>query len=346
MFGGSAQLGLDIGSRYIKAVELTEQGDERYALTGYGIMEVDPELDPAQNVEQFRQRHDFSTDLVSTAVSGRSVIIRYVNMDESEEDQLESELSDQASKYIPFEIEDAIIDYERLPEETSSPITGEDEMRVLIVAAKEGMVNDHADLVERAGYQPQAVDIDALALGNAFDFYLHNNDEESEGNIVGLVDIGAEKSLVHIMDGSHSQFAREFDIGGDEFTQSIATRKGLSNQEAETMKVEGDEEDQDEIGELVRDKIDDLCHEIHLSFDFFETQFDKEVDEIYVSGGGSFIRGLEGVMEDVFELKPKFWNPFENVDINLNEGSPEQLQDVTRFLSVATGLAWRGYESS
>ena len=344
MFGGTSKLGLDIGSRYIKGVELSEEGEDSYKLTGYGVTKIDPELDPAQNIERFREQHSFSTTMVSTAVSGRAVIIRYVNMPEGEEDQLDSQLSEQASKYIPFEIEDAIIDYERLPQEEQSPVTSDDEMRVLIVAAKEQLVNEHADTVERAGYKPQAVGIDALALGNAFDFFLTNNREEHQGQIVGLVDIGAEKSLVHIMDQDQSQFAREFDMGGDEFTQSIATRKGISNQEAEELKVGGDDADQDEIAELVQDKIDDLCHEIPLSFDFFETQFDKEVDQIYVSGGGSFIRGLDTVMEDVFDLEPTFWDPFKNLDVDLEVGSLDQLQDATRFLPVATGLAWRGLE--
>ncbi len=344
MFGATSKLGLDIGSRYIKAVELTEAGDDSYTLTGFGVGKIDPELDPAQNLERFREEHSFSTSLVSSAVSGRSVIIRYVNMPEGEGDQLDTQLSEQASKYIPFEVEDAIIDYERLPKEVGSPVTADDEMRVLIVAAKEELVNDHADLIERGGYKPQAVDVDALALGNAFDFYLHNNAEQTQGRIVGLVDIGAEKSLVHIMDQNQSQFAREFDMGGDEFTQRIATRKGISDQEAERMKVEGTADE--EIDEIVRGKIDDLCHEIHLSFDFFETQFEKEVDEIYVSGGGSFIQGLGDVMKDVFDLEPVFWDPFQNVDVDLNVGSLEELQDMNRLLPVALGLSWRAHNES
>ncbi len=334
-------LGLDIGSRFIKGVEFTETATDRYAVTGFGIREIDDDEDLAANLEAFRDEHDFSTDRTCTGVSGRSVIIRYVTMPEEEEEELENNLSEQASKYIPFEVEGASVDVERLPEEFQSPVTSENEIRVLIVAVKQDTVNEHADLIERCGWSPYIVDVDAIALGNAYDFYLNNNEGEEKQSIVGLVDIGAEKSLVHIMDRNRSQFAREFDMGGDEFTQTISTRMGLSNHEAEKKKRFANEEEQGKIAEVVKDKIDDLCHEIHLSFDFFETQFDKEVDQIFVSGGGSLIRGLEDVMNDVFGKRPVFWDPFENMDLELREGEAEELRNANRLLTIAAGLASR-----
>jgi len=345
MFGlfssNNSVLGLDIGSRYIKGVEFTETDGDEYSVTGYGLQKIDPEQDLARNLNRFRDENAFNTDLICSGVSGRSVIIRYVTMPREEEEELDNNLDEQASKYIPFEVEGASVDVERLPEEDQSPVTSEDEIRVLIVAVKQETVNDHADLIERCGFSPRIVDVDAIALGNAYDFYLRNNDSDQDDEIVGLVDIGAEKSLVHIMDRHRSQFAREFDMGGDEFTKNISTRMGLSTQEAEEKKLNANEEEQGEIARIVRDTIDDLCHEIHLSFDFFETQFDKEVDQIYVSGGGSLIRGLEGVMKDVFGMKPIFWDPFENLELNLGDGSAEDLRSSNRFLVIAAGLASR-----
>ncbi len=342
LFGdNNSALGLDIGSRYIKGVELTGDGNEQYAVTGFGIQRIDPEQDLAQNLQAFRDQQNFNTDQVCSGVSGRSVIIRYVTMPEEEEEELETNLDEQASKYIPFEVEGASVDVERLSIEEDSPVTSDDEIRVLIVAVKKETVDGHADLIEQCGFAPRIVDVDAIALGNAFDFYLQNNEEEQEGDIVGLVDIGAEKSLVHIMDRHDSQFAREFDMGGNEFTQNISTRMGLSTQEAEEKKLSDDEEDRERIADMVKDTIDDLCHEIHLSFDFFETQFDKEVDEIFVSGGGSLIHGLEDVMKDVFGMRPVFWDPFENVELDLQRDSAEELRKSNRFLAIATGLASR-----
>ena len=43
--------------------------------------------------------------------------------------------------------------------------------------------------------------------------------------------------------------------------------------------------------------LDDLGNEIHLSFDYFENRFDREVDEVYLSGGASLLPLLDGQVE-------------------------------------------------
>ena len=71
--------------------------------------------------------------------------------------------------------------------------------------------------------------------------------------------------------------------------------------------------------------LDDLGNEIHLSFDYYENQYDREVDEVYLSGGSCKVPGLKTTFERVFDRRIFFWDPTENIDAR-----SDQLENVLR----------------
>src|SRR5262249_35328109 len=126
-------VGLDIGSSEVKAVELTEFGDQ-LMITGFGRAKI-PSKDGLKNAIAEALRHSgIKTKRVATAVSGRSVIVRYINMVPMSDDELKSALRFEADKYIPFELDEVILDCSRLEEQ--APAGQEKEMKVLLVAVK------------------------------------------------------------------------------------------------------------------------------------------------------------------------------------------------------------------
>lgn len=339
---GQYSLGLDVGTNNIKAVELRLDGEQDATVTGYWTHERDPDHSLEEDLTEFRNEHEFATTRVSTAISGRSVLIRYLSVPAKELEEFETDLVGQAEKFIPFDVDQAILDYEILtdlpPEDELDP---EKEVRVLVVAAKQDMIEERADVLSSAGFVPDRVEVEALALGNAFDLYLHSQNAFDQERYVGIVDIGVEKSLIHIMKGDQSFFAREIFMGGDDFTSSIASSFSISEEEAEEKKMDPGK-DVPQVIKAVRKKLDDLCNEVHLSFDYFETQFDHEVDEIYVTGGGSNVSGLEESMFQTLHKKPNMWDPFEFIPVDLREQSPQDLRKKSSFLAIATGLAIGG----
>src|SRR5690606_42008555 len=105
------------------------------------------------------------------AVSGRSVIVRYINMPTMDEDDMKSALRYEADKYIPFEVDEVVLDCERLEDfgETTNA-SGEKEMKVLLVAVKQSLIDEHLQLIQGQGLVPVVIDVDTFALGNAFEF--------------------------------------------------------------------------------------------------------------------------------------------------------------------------------
>lgn len=331
-------LGLDIGTHSIKAVEMTTAG-EGFCITGYGQMDVASEDSKKDVIREIIHRGGFKTKRVVTAVSGRSVIVRYVSMLPMSDENLKNAIRFEADKYIPFEIDEVVLDCQRLDNVGNQESS--QEMKVLLVAVKRSLVDEHISLLDRAGLTPVIIDVDSFALGNAFELNnLLSPRVEDKDKVIALIDIGANKTNINIIKGNISYFTREIYLAGNDFTDAISKRLGMSFEEAEALK-KNPENRTDEVSESVNPSIDDLANEIHLSFDYFENQFDEEVNEVYLSGGGSRLVMLEEAFERIFDRKTRKWDPTENLEIRADRIDVDLLKENFSQLAIALGLASR-----
>ena len=334
-------LGLDIGSSSIKAIEMSAVGSE-YWITNYGQIEIDnPGEDILDPINQLFQEMGAKSKRVATAVSGREVIVRYISMQPTDEENLPNAVRFEADKYIPYDLEEVVLDSQRL-DETSLGLGGGAEMKVLLVAAKRTLIDQRVQLLREASLVPFVIDVDSFALGNAFVLRgILSPRADVEGKVVALVDIGSTKTNINIMIGSTSFFTREIYLAGNEFTEEIQKKLEITPEESEDLKRNPGIYAL-EVQEAVASVIDDLANEITLSFDYFESQFEKEVEEIYLSGGGSQLFSLEPDFERIFGKRINRWDPTENFDFDIE--NPEKL-DLLRAnapqLAIAVGLASR-----
>jgi Tfp pilus assembly PilM family ATPase len=85
--------------------------------------------------------------------------------------------------------------------------------------------------------------------------------------------------------------------------------------------------------------LEDLGNEVNLSFDFFENQFDGEVQEVWLTGGTALLPFLEESFEKIFEKRTKTWNPVEGLKVRADSVDVEALNQLAPQLAVAIGLA-------
>ncbi|MBK8976487.1 MAG: type IV pilus assembly protein PilM [Planctomycetes bacterium] len=333
-------VGLDVGSSSIKAIEITQDKYE-YIITAFAHVDVAGEQGVRDALADLFRQGGFRTKRVASSVSGKSVIFRYLETAKLPDDELLAAVRAEANKYIPFDVDEVQLDAQRLVDVPAAEgVEGaKEQMKVLLVAAKRSLVQDQAQMLTELGLVPVSIGVDAFALGNAFEL----NDIVSPGlresdHTVALVDVGFTKSSINILRNNVTYFAREVAMGGQDLTNAITRRFGLETFEAEALK----RDPQDQIAEVqdaVGSVLDDLGNEINLSFDFFENQFDGEVEEVYLSGGSALLPFLEEGLEKIFEKRTRVWNPIEglkvksdNVDIGaLNQSAPQ--------LAIAVGLA-------
>jgi type IV pilus assembly protein PilM len=330
-------IGLDVGSSCVKAVELTQAGGD-LVVSAYGQSDVLSEGSRADAILDVLHSQPFRTRRVVTAVSGKSVIVRYLTMVQMSDEDLKNAIKFEADKYIPFDVDEVVLDCQKLEDTHDS---NGSEMRVLLVAVKRSLIEDHVALLQGIGLQPCVIDVDSFALGNAYELHgMTSPGFEEDGRVTALIDIGANKTNINILRGGTTYFTREIYLGGDDLSSAIAKRLGVELHQAEILKREPGENGE-ELREAVIPSIEDLGNEIHLSFDYFENQFDQEVEEVYLSGGGTRLMLLEEAFEKIFEKRTRSWDPTENLKIRADTVDVEALKDNSAQLAVAVGLASR-----
>ncbi len=330
-------VGLDLGSSSIKAIEITQDKYD-YIITAYAQIDISGEQARKDALADLFRSGGFRTKRVAVAVSGKSVIFRFINMMQMSPDNLTNAIRFEADKYIPFDVDEVQLDTQKLMDLPAAE-GGQDEMKVLLVAAKKSIVQDQAQMLTDLGLQPVSVGVDSFALGNAYEL----NDIVSPGlqesdHTVALVDIGFSKSSINILRNNVTHFAREVPMGGQDLTNAITRRFGLEPFEAEALKR--DPQDQImEVQDAVLPVLDDLGNEINLSFDFFENQFEGEVQEVYLSGGAVLLPFLEENLEKIFEKRTRVWNPIEGLKVKSDNVDIDALNQTAPQLAVAVGLA-------
>jgi len=329
-------VGLDIGSHCIKAIELACDKYD-HVITGYAQVEVSNESVRQEAVAELMRAARFRSKRIATSVSGKNVIFRYIQMADMSDDKLVQAVRLEADKYIPFDIDEVELDVQKLAKVEGQD--GKPEAKCLLTAAKKAVVANHAKLLLDLGLQPVSVGVDGFALGNAWEFGEQVNPGIQEPErTVALVDVGATKSSINILHDSISCFAREVPMGGQDFTNALVRRLGIEAAQAEEMKRDpGDQ--LNVVEEAMAQVIEDLGNEVNLSFDFFENQFDGEVQEVWITGGSALLPFLEESFERIFEKRTKTWNPIEGLKVRADNVDVEALNQFAPQLAVAVGLA-------
>ena len=332
-------LGLDIGSSSVKAVELTRVG-QSVVITGMGKAEVESPEAVGDAITAALREGGIKTKRVCSSVSGRSVIHRQVPMMSIPDAELKQAMEYEADKYIPFDVTEVQLDAQRMREgdtEESQAGAPAGQMKVLLVAAKKTLIEEHINLLQSVGLAPVVVDVDFLALGNAFELrnlMLGINDNE----VRALVDVGASKTDINIMRGNSSYFQREIFMAGNDLTDAVAKRFGEDPKDVEKMK-----KDPGGALESMQDAmlpvLEDIGSEIRLSFDYHENQHDQEVKEVYISGGSVLFPGIDTMLAQIFNLPIKVWDPTEGLEIT--GFNPGGMGSANSDMAIALGLASR-----
>lgn len=329
-------IGLDVGTRAVKAVELTWNGGP--VITGFGCVELpSPDAVP-ETIQRVLRENDFHSRRVVTSVSGKAVIVRYLTMYRMGADDLRNAIRFEADKYIPFDVEDVVLDCQPFDSEGAGDLAP-NEMRVLLVACKRAVIDEQLRILATAGLHPEIVDVDVFALGNAFETAVRRG-TDGGSRVSALVDVGASKTCVNLVRAGTSLFTREIHAGGDAFTTSIANRLGLKQAEAEALKLRPGQE-VERVRAAVTPAVDDLAAEIRLSFEYFENQFDLGIDEVLLSGGGARLVGLEDDLSRTFDRPTLTWDPTGDMPIAAGTVDVDALKEHVSELAVAVGLASR-----
>ncbi len=337
-------VGLDIGSRSIKAAEITET-KQGLSLKRFGIVDIahgaieegtinDPET-VAESIKQLFKSYNIKENNVAVSIGGYSVIVKKITVQTMDEEKLQETIHFEAEQYIPFDISDVNLDFQILGESESNP----GQMNVFLVAAKKEMVNDYINLVNLAGLNPCIVDVEAFALQNTFEA---NYDMQSENT--ALIDIGASKTSLNILKGNSSLFMRDVSLGCGQINQKIMSLIECSFEEAEQLKY-GDKSDrltQEDLKDIVSSVVTDWCTEIRRALDFFYSTYpEDQIKRIILSGGGANIDEFRELLATEASAEVESINPFKNFEIDKKNFDDAFIKQIAPQAAISMGLAMR-----
>jgi type IV pilus assembly protein PilM len=334
MFGNTKTVvGLDVGSYSVKAVALQPNRD-RLTLQGYAQARIGSQ-EPVEVIRKVLEQLGVKPKRLVTSVSGRSVIVRQVETPRLPSDELKAHIAYEADKYIPFGSEEVIIDCQTLPDRDEAKATN---MQVLLVAVRRGFVEDHITQLRAAGISPEVVDVDVFALSNAYELLGPGPQASGEKVATALIDIGASKSNIAIVQGTRLLFTREVYLAGNEITDAIVRTFNEPAEDVERIKSAPGEA-LEALMDAALPAFEDLANEIRLSFDYVEGQFEVQVSDLVLTGGSSQLPGIAEILGNILGRPVHVFDPLAGLDLVPSRYDINGLDANGPSLTVALGLA-------
>jgi type IV pilus assembly protein PilM len=343
-------VGLDIGTSAIKIIEL-ESGDplrlRRFgtiplpegALVG-GV--VKDQAIVSRTITEAFTKFGIRHRRVQVAIAGQAVVVRNIKMPLMEETEVQNALRWEAERYIPFPVEQCIMDYVIINRDDV-----QQEMEVMLVCAHNDIIDSHLEVLRQAGLQPMAIDIQAFALSRA----LGLEDAEKNRKNVAVLDIGAGSVDLSIFKDGISRFTRILPLGGNSFTENVMKVLGGSFGEAERWKVKYTDALADlsaidpdspeyKVNYAIQGVLRELVAELVRSLDYFHLQQrDDDLDQLVLSGGGARIVNLIPFLQRELEIKVS--SSLDAWPIEYGQNTPAEFEAVKPIMLVALGLALR-----
>jgi type IV pilus assembly protein PilM len=338
---GKSSVGLDIGSGFVKVVEIDHSGAEplvsRVAhapLMADAIVDgevMDPHL-VADTVRSLLASLDLKPRALVTGVGGRDVIIKRIQMDRMAESDAREVIRWEAEQYVPFDMENVQLDFEIL-----DPMGTGLQMNVLLVAAKREVVDHKVNLLRDAGLQPSVVDVDAFALHNAFEY---NYPEAMQGT-VALVNVGHEITNVNVLQDGSPVLTREIPFGSRRLREDLRRMHNLSPEDADAV-VEGRSGRSQEFRKVLDEGSSELAVGIERAVAFLSiNDAEGRVGRIYLCGGASGVPGLKEIVAEHLAIPVQLANPLQRLQVKPEVASRFPVEELAPMLMLAVGLALR-----
>ncbi len=344
-------IGMDISTSAVKMVELSDSGKKMYRIERYAIEPLPKDsvvegninnLDAVgEAIKRCHNRLGSSVKNVAIALPNAAVITKKILVPAGlTEEEIEVQVETEANQYIPFSLDEVNLDFQVI-----GPAPGsEEDVEVLIAASRKEKVEDRVAAAEVAGLKAIVVDVDLLAAQAAYELIESQFPDKGLDQNVAIFDVGATFTTVNVLRNGQSIYLREQPFGGDQLTQEIQDKLGLSREEAEVAKRSGGLPDNYET-DVLNPFLETFGLEVARALQFFftSTQY-NQVNHIVLSGGCAALPGVDAVVAQRTQVNTLIANPFANMALS-SKVRPKNLQQDAPSMMVACGLAMRRFDS-
>ncbi|ADE16903.1 type IV pilus assembly protein PilM [Nitrosococcus halophilus Nc 4] len=342
-------LGIDISSSAVKLLELSRKG-ERICVENYAIEPLPPHTVVENKVEDVEalgeaikravKRSGTRIKKAAAAVAGSAVITKIISVPNTlSERELESQIELEAGQYIPYPLEEVNLDFEVLTPSEKDP----EAVDVLLAACRSENVEARVAALELAGLTPAVMDVEAYAMEKVFPLIASQMPSRGKGQTIAVVDVGATLTTINVLHDYRIIYTREQIFGGNQLTEEIQRRYGLSYEEANLAKRQGGLPD-NYVPEILEPFKKAIAQQVSRAFQFFfsSTQYNS-VDHVVLAGGCASIPEVDELIEHMAGTTVSIANPFADMALG-SQVKAKALYSDAPALMTSCGLALRSFD--
>jgi len=355
-------IGLDIGQHHIYAAQF-KQSRQGLAVRGLWHTRLNGEFDDPDNASNVLV-HLFREMARYERFQGKKAVVHMpfqknftfpIRFQASSGENLETLIVRESGKYMPFPIEEAVIDYPSI-----SPVAsgGPDEYAATIVASRRENTEHYISILKKAGLKVEVLDFSVSAL-----LRLHHQLFKPSDNPIFLANLGHAESQLsivtkddilaqrHIAWGTQSivdQIQANFEhIGDDEKAAILLKQYGLRHEDRAKSTTSLNSADKAETErmlkvfyQIISPHIEELILECHKIMAYVRSEFSNpNFDAIYMYGLANIIGNLDAYLEKRLQIPTKLVSPVKDGNFQ-NDGILAGVSEGAEF-ALALGLAMR-----
>lgn len=351
LFLPKKMLGVDIGTSSVKLVEVSKWGGGK-TLENYGEIRSES-LYKDQDYENSFEKGSYllsdyfvsrairaildeakiTTNAAIFSVPDYSTFCTSFELPAMPEKEIAEAVRYHAPQYIPLPISETTLDWKII---NNKPGDKKSEIKVFLVSIPNQVVAGYQRVAAMAGLELYALEAEVFALCRSL---IKDNKKT-----ICLIDIGVQSTTINIVDNGTLVKSYSFGFAGGQLTRAVSSVLSLNIAESEKIKNnQGLISSKEEVVKTLYLLIDPLITEIKkVNLDFYQRE-EREIQEIYLTGGTANLPGLKEYFSEVFNKKIEIPNCFSDILY------PPILQDTLKKMgpsfSVALGLSLGGLEN-
>ena len=332
-------VGIDIGSKTIKIVELEKSGNT-FSLSASGVVAVNSvPVDKMVDEKEFaslgaiikKLHHEagITNHEVNISIPESLSFTRVIKFPMLTDSEIASAVKWESEQYIPIPVTEAIIQHTILEKkENANP----PEVLVLLVAAPRAVVEKYVRIVQLAGLTPVSVETELIALTRAL---------APLDKTVLIVDLGAASTDIAIAKKGLLSFSRSIPIAGEAFTRALSQGLGVNAQQAEEYKKTyglNSTELEGKVKSALSPIINMVTDEIKKAIHFYQAEEKGEAPTtIMISGGTSGMPEIISTLSSLMGIEVISANSFSKVQVEPQ--TAKKLASFSPLYGVSVGLA-------
>lgn len=237
-------------------------------------------------------------------------------------------VENEAAKLAPRPLSEMILDVTPL-DDGKSP-----QRRVLVTGAPKVLIQKYVETFKRLKLSLVAVETEAFALTRS----LVGRDLST----VLLIDLGAHRTNLHVVEKGVPVLSRSVNVGGAAVTERLAEQLSMPIKDAEQIKLDLSRQSAGEPPPAVQTILQPILHEVAYLNRLLTERSAAEairVEKVILSGGSSSLPGLAVLLTSKLNINVYVGNPFARL-LTPSALKPV-LDEIGPRLAIAVGLAMR-----